>query len=310
MPIRRVLAYAAIYVLWGGSFLGIREVVAMVPPFFAAGFRFLLAGLVLIAWSYVRGGTARVETDRRRTRNACLLGVPMFMVMYAALFWGEVRVASGIAAVISAVIPVWIFLGEVWVLRTQRATLLSVLGVALGFGGVAVLALYTPGGPGRSPLAAMLVLIGGTISWSVGTLWSRRLKLPRPQTLNAGWQMACGGTLLLVLAAVTGELRGFPPVSQWLTVRVVAGMAYLVIAASIVTFTCYVWLIAHEPATRVASYAYVNPVFALLAGAALAGERLSAPQMAGAALVVAGVFATLTGKQAMPATREQPVRGS
>ena len=311
MPIRRLLAYAAIYVLWGGSFLAVREIVVVVPPFFAAAFRFLLAGSLLIAWSFLRSRSAVpssvVELDRKRIFGACLLGILMFTTLYAGLFWAEIRVTSGIAAVISAMIPVWIFLGEMVVLRTQRATVLSVLGVLLGFGGVALLALYTSGDPGKSSRAAVLVLIAGTLSWSVGTLLSRRLALPRPHILNAGGQMAFGGLLLVILAVSVGELRHFPPASQWLTTRVVVSMAYLVFAASLVAFTSYVWLIAHEPATRVASYAYVNPVFALIIGAVVAGEHLSLPQFAGAALVVAGVFATLTGKRTMVATGKRAV---
>jgi drug/metabolite transporter (DMT)-like permease len=305
MPIRRLLAYAAIYVLWGGSFLAVREIVVVVPPFFAAAFRFLLAGLLLIAWSCLRRSSSPVELGRKRILAASLLGILMFTTLYAGLFWAEIRVTSGIAAVISAMIPVWIFLGEMVVLRTQRATVLSVLGVLLGFAGVALLALCTPGAPGKSSRVAVLVLVAGTLSWSIGTLLSRRLALPRPQTLNAGSQMAFGGLLLLILAASAGDLRHFPLASQWLTTRVVVSMAYLVFAASIVAFTSYVWLIAHEPATRVASYAYVNPVFALIIGAVLAGEHLTLPQFAGAALVVAGVFATLTGKQKIPAPSEK-----
>jgi drug/metabolite transporter (DMT)-like permease len=295
MPIRRVLAYAAIYVLWGGSFLAIREIVAVVPPFFAAGFRFLMAGLLLVLYSQLR---ADVKWEWRQIANACRLGVLMFAVMYAVLFWGEVRVPSGISAVISAMIPVWIFVGEVAVLRTQRATALSLCGVLLGFGGVVVLALHATGGTAKASPMAILVMIGGTLSWSVGTLWSRQLDLPEQKTLNAGVQMAFGGLLLLILSTAAGEMHRLPAESQWLTVRIVASMAYLIIAASIVAFTAYVWLIAHEPATRVASYAYVNPVLALMAGAVLAGERLSAMQAAGVVLVVAGVFATLTGKSA------------
>jgi drug/metabolite transporter (DMT)-like permease len=304
MPIRKLLAYAAIYVLWGGSFLAIREIVAVVPPFFAAGFRFFLAGLLLILYSRFRGG---VVWDRRQILNTALLGVLMFAVMYAALFWGEVRVPSGISAVISAMIPVWIFVGEAAVLRTQRATAFSICGVLLGFVGVAVLALYSSGGTAKASPVAILVLIGATISWSVGTLWSRKLSLPRPQTLNAGCQMAFGGFLLLALSAMAGELHRFPAVSQWLTARIVVSMAYLIVAASIVTFTAYVWLIAHESAARVSSYAYVNPIFALAAGAVLAGERLSLPQAFGAVLVVAGVFATLTGKRTSPVVVEKAV---
>jgi drug/metabolite transporter (DMT)-like permease len=307
MSIRRLLAYGAIYFLWGGSFLGIREVVAVVPPFFAAGFRFTLAGLLLVGYSYLRG---QAQMPRGSLLGASTLGFIMFTLMYAALFWGEIRVPSGIAAVISAIIPVWIFVGELAILRTQKATPLGVAGIVLGFAGVVVLALKAPasrsGATGISTLA-MLVLIGGSLSWAVGTLLSRRLALPKPQTLNAGLQMAIGGALLFVLSAATGEMRRLPPMSTLLRPTLVLSMAYLVFAASIVAFTCYVWLIAHEPATRVASYAYVNPVIALLAGAALAGERLSAFQLVGVLLVLAGVFATLTGKQVVPAKKSVTV---
>lgn len=301
MPIRRLLAYAAIYILWGGSFLGIRVIVAVVPPFFAAGFRFTLAGLLLVAYSYVRGQTSM---PRGSLRGAAALGFIMFTLMYAALFWGEIRVPSGIAAVISAMIPVWIFIGELAVLRSQRAAPLSVAGIVLGFAGVVMLAWRAPGGAGRAETFAMLVLIGGTLCWSGGTLWSRKLVLPRPQTLNAGWQMAIGGALLFVLSAASGEMRRLPSPAVLLRPALVLSMAYLVLCASILAFTAYVWLIAHEPATRVASYAYVNPVIALLAGAMLAGERLSAVQVIGVVLVLAGVFATLTGRQVAPAARK------
>jgi len=301
------MAYGAIYFLWGGSFLGIRELVAVVPPFVAAGFRFTLAGLLLVAYSYLRG---RTETPRRALFGASTLGFIMFTLMYAALFWGEIRVTSGIAAVISAMIPVWIFIGELAILKTQKATLLSVVGIVLGFAGVVVLAWRAPAsGVGRETIStfAMLVLIGGTLCWAGGTLLSRRLVLPKPQTLNAGLQMAIGGGLLFVLSAASGELKRLPSLTVLLQPTLVLSMAYLIFAASIVSFTAYVWLIAHEPATRVASYAYVNPVIALVAGATLAGERLSAFQLVGVLLVLAGVFATLTGKQVVPAKKSVTV---
>jgi drug/metabolite transporter (DMT)-like permease len=228
----------------------------------------------------------------------------MFTLMYAALFWGEIRVPSGIAAVISAMIPVWIFVGELLILHTQRATLLSIIGVVLGFAGVVILAWESPASGAETSPIAILVLIGGTLCWAGGTLLSRRLTLPKPQTANAGWQMAIGGALLLVLSVAAGETHRLPPIDVLLQTRMVVSMAYLVFAASILAFTAYVWLIAHEPTSRVASYAYVNPVIALFAGSALEGERLSVLQLAGVLLVLAGVFATLTGKQAAPAQRK------
>ena len=304
MPIRKLLAYAAIYFLWGGSFLAIREIVVVMPPFFAAGFRFLLAGLLLVLYSYLRSGNA---CSRQQWLGAATLGFIMFTCMYAGLFWAEIRLPSGIAAVISAMIPVWIFIGEVAILRTQKVTLLSIAGVAIGFVGVLILALQSSAPGAHASTLTVLVLLGATLCWAGGTVWSRRLSLPRPQTLNAGWQMAIGGSLLLALSALAGEMHRMPPLEVLLRPRMVISMAYLVFAASILTFTAYVWLISHEPTTRVASYAYVNPVIALFAGAVLAGERLSTLQVVGALLVLAGVFATLTGKQTVPSERKVAV---
>lgn len=298
MSTRKLLAYAAIYILWGGSFLAIRVIVADVPPFFAAGFRFTLAGLLLVAYSHLRGGT---QYPKRAIFHATTLGFTMFTLMYAALFWGEIRVSSGIAAVVSAMIPVWIFAGEIAILRTQKATAFSILGILLGLVGVVVLTVGSHQTGGQTSAFAIAALVGGTICWSGGTLLSRKLALPKPQTASAGWQMTTGGALLMVLSAVVGEMRRLPAPDALLSAKMLASMGYLIIAASIVTYTAYVWLIAHEPATRVASYAYVNPVIALFAGAILAGERLSALQVVGVLLVLAGVFATLTGKQTVPA---------
>lgn len=300
MPVRKLFAYAAIYILWGGSFLAIREIVGVVPPFFAAGFRFLIAGLVLLAFSHMRG---RVTYARGSKLGTSALGFVMFTCMYAALFWAEIKIPSGIAAVISAMIPVWIFIGELIILRAQRINLVTTTGIVLGFAGVLILTLQSHAGNKQASPLAVLVMVAGTLCWSGGTLWSRRLSLPKPQTANAGWQMATGGALLLLLSAGAGEWSRMPPLSVLLQPRLLVSMAYLILAASILAFTAYVWLLSHEPMARVASYAYVNPVIALFAGAMLAGERLSASQIAGAFLVLAGVFATLKGKQTVSPAR-------
>jgi drug/metabolite transporter (DMT)-like permease len=136
-------------------------------------------------------------------------------------------------------------------------------------------------------------MVAGALCWSAGTLASRRMDLPASQKTNAGVQMLCGGVLLLALSGAVGEWHRLPPGAELLTARVLGSMAYLVVAASIISYTAYVWLLTHDSPTRVSSYAYVNPVIALIIGAALAGERLNALQAIGAVLVLAGVFATL-----------------
>jgi drug/metabolite transporter (DMT)-like permease len=265
LPVRKLFAYAAIYILWGGSFLAIREVVSVVPPFFAAGFRFTIAGLILILWSRF---TTPFALTARQFFGAAALGFIMFACLYAGLFWAEIRIASGVAAIISAMIPLWIYAGEVLILRTQRATLMSFAGIAFGFAGVALLVLHRSGhnAHARSAALAVLVTVAGTLCWSAGTLWSRHLSLPTPQKLNAGCQMYIGGVLLIILAFAAGEYKQLPALPVMLDTRVVVSMAYLIVAASIITYTAYVWLIAHDSPTHVSSYAYVNPVIALAPG--------------------------------------------
>lgn len=303
---RKFLAYAAIYIIWGGSFLAIREVVSVVPPFFAAGFRFTIAGLILILWSRFSGPC---ELTARQMLNAALLGLIMFACLYASLFWAETRIPSGVAAVVSALIPLWIYAGEVLLLRTQRATVLAVTGIVLGFIGVALLALRHRGhhAHARASVIAVLVAAAGTLCWSVGTLLSSRLRLPSPQRLNAGWQMYTGGFLLVLLSFAAGEFHRLPVLSVILSARVLVSMAYLILAASIITYTSYVWLIAHDSPTRVSSYAYINPVIALMLGASFLSERLTHWQILGAVLVIAGVLATLLGKKP-PGSRDDDPR--
>jgi drug/metabolite transporter (DMT)-like permease len=303
MRTRKLLAYFAIYIVWGGSFLGIREVVAVAPPFFAAAFRFLCAGslLLLFARFFGPGPKESHRMTQRQWLNAALLGLIMFTGDYACLFSAEQRISSGIASVISATIPVWIFAGEVFLLRTQRVTVISLLGIALGFAGVVVLTCQAMRSGPFGSSSALLVALFGVFCWAGGTLLSRKLALPSARVVSSGWQMATGGTILMLLAGATGEFHHLPAASAALNARVVASMAYLILAASILAFTAYVWLLEHEPLGRVASYAYVNPVVALALGAWLAGERLTGLQIAGSALVVVGVFATLRGKMAPPA---------
>jgi drug/metabolite transporter (DMT)-like permease len=293
---RRVLAYAAIYLLWGGSFLGIRDVVAVTPPFFAAGFRFVLAGGALYLMARMSGAR---PPNRRQLWHSFGMGVVMFGGNYACLFFAEQRLASGIAAVLTAMVPVWVFLGEWLVFRVQRLTISTLAGMALGISGVVLLSRSTTAGGIHSANGiAVMVLILGTLLFSSATLWSRRLTLPEEQTMRASLQMLLGGVVLLAFSGLCGEFGRVPAAIHAWRWHTVFSMLYLIVAASIVAFTAYTWLIHHDSATRVSSYAYVNPLVALAIGTTFAHEHMSGEEWAGSALVLAGVVATLLGKQA------------
>src|SRR5437868_4676813 len=283
----RVLAYAAIYFLWGASFLAIRVIVGTVPPLLAAGVRFSCAGIILFGWAAMSGASLPKVTE---WRSGVLLGVGMFACNYGPLFWAEQRVSSGIAAIVSALIPVWIA-GFEWLRSRSRTPAPLILGTGCGLAGVTALSL-TPGhASGNIEFLPLAALLFGTVAWAVGTIWSQRLPLPTSKPMAASIQMLLGGVTLTLVSLVLGDLRHFS-VSA-IDGRVVFSMAYLIVGASIVAFTAYVWLLGHDQPSRVASYAYVNPVIAVLLGWLLGGEKLSIQVILGMILVLAGVIAVL-----------------
>jgi drug/metabolite transporter (DMT)-like permease len=291
----RILAYGAIYFLWGASFLAIRVIVATVPPLLAAGVRFFSAGLILFGWAAMRGASLPKLYE---WRSALLLGVGMFACNYGPLFWAEQRVASGIAAIVSALIPVWIAAFE-WIRSRSRTPIPLIIGTVSGLGGVAALSL-TPGhATGRIEPMPLAALLFGTVAWAAGTIWSQRLPLPSSKPMAASIQMLVGGVTLTLVSLALGDFRHFA--ASKVDGRVIFSMAYLVIGASIVAFTAYVWLLGHDQPTRVASYAYVNPVIAVLLGWLLGGEKLSIQVILGMILVLVGVIAVLRQRRPMAA---------
>ena len=290
---KRLLAYAAIYSFWGASFLAIRIVVQAMPPFLAAGIRFIVAGVLLVSFGLWQ---KQPQPKGPEWRNLLLLAITLFVGDYALLFWTEQRLPSGIAAVTAATIPAQVFLLEWLWLKRVRLTAVTAIGLILGLGGV--IALVLPGGffsgeSGLNPYAAVALL--AAFFWSLGTVLSTRLMLPKARPVNAGWQMTLGGLALLTLSGTTGEWTRVKPAT--LTAHVWLGMAYLIIFASLVAFSAYVYLLQHEPTRRVASYAYVNPVIALFLGTWIGGESLTRRQGVACVVVIAGVLVTLLGRE-------------
>jgi drug/metabolite transporter (DMT)-like permease len=252
--------------------------------------RFSVAGLVLFVWVLARGER---PPSGREWRSASILGMVIFLFDYGLLFWAEQRVPSGIAAVMLATIPVFMALCEIIFLRTQRLTARLALALLIGIGGVGVLMSHTLnlGGAPIDKLGAM-ALIFASISWSVASVLARKLPLPNSKVMSSGAQMLSGGILLALAAGAFGEYRNFHPwdVSRgaWLA------LLYLIVAGSIVGFTAYVWLIHHESPTKVGTYAYVNPIVAVLVGYFLGGEALTSRTILGTFLVLISVIVITT----------------
>ena len=291
-----LLAFAIIYLVWGSTYLAIRVGVREMPPFLMAGMRFTAAGLALYGWMRLSGVPSPTWIE---WRGATILGALVFLMDYACVFWAEQRVPSGVTAVIMASIPVCITLLEIIFLRTQRLTVRLSLGLLVGLGGVAVL-MDPTSSLGEAPLDrwGAVALLVGCCAWSIGTVVSRRLVLPNSKPMSAAAQMLSGGVQLLILAAVSGEVSHFRP--QDISRVAWFSLIYLIIAGSIVAYTAYVWLLHYESPTKVGTYAYVNPVVAVIVGASIGGEVIGKRTLLGMALILVSVVAITTMKARLP----------
>jgi len=289
LDVRVVLAFFAIYVLWGTSFLAIRIAVLEVPPLFAAGTRFFLAGAVLYGFMRARG---RLRPTASQWRSLAILGLLMFVAEYGPLFWAEKYVPSGIASVLEATLPLITMALETWVFRRHRFQWPLLAAILLGFCGVGVL-LFRNGEQHFGLLPCVAILAGAT-TWSLGSVLNRSLDLPESRPLTSGAAMLLGGAMLLVLSGSFGELHPLPHIS----IRAGVALLYLIAGPSLLGFTAFVWLLSRMPATRVASHAYVNPVVAVALGAFVAGEIVTTRTLIGTGLVLASVVLILRKQKA------------
>jgi drug/metabolite transporter (DMT)-like permease len=258
--------------------------------------RFSVAGLILYGWMIARGERS---PSGRQWMSVLLLAFLIFVLDYGLLFWAEQRVPSGVAAVMMATIPVFMALSEIVLLGTQRLTIRLASALLIGIGGVAVLmsrSLNLGGAPIDS--AGAVAILIGAVSWSIGSVLTRRLPLPPSKVMSSGAQMLTGGVLLAATSAALGEFRSFHPgtVSRgaWLA------LLYLIVAGSIIGFTAYVWLIHHESPTKVGTYAYVNPLVAVMLGYLLGGEALSLRTILGTLFVLISVIVITTTRVKKP----------
>lgn len=279
-----IVAFFAIYVLWGTTFLAIRIAVEVLPPLFAAGSRFLSAGVLLYAFMRVRGA---VRPTLRQWRNLAIMALLMFVAEYGPLFWAEKYVPSGVVSVLAATLPILTMILEMLILRQQRMRPMLALSVLVGFAGVALLLL--PGANQHFALVPCLAILCGATTWSLGSVLTRSMELPNSRPITAGAAMMLGGAMLLVLSAGFGEMHPFPHID----LRAAMALLYLIVFGSLLAFTAFVWLLAHMPATRVSSHAYVNPIVAVALGYFVAGELITWRIVAGSALVLISVFLIL-----------------
>lgn len=270
--------------MWGSTYLAIAIAVQTLPPLLSAGIRFLLAGVLLSAWLVARHGWRMLRIDRTELGGAALVGALLLAGGNGLVVLAERTVPSGLTALVVASVPLWIVVFRLVAGDRVRASLVA--GVVVGFAGVAFLVIPRGAGGEVDPVGLLTALVA-TFSWALGTFASPRLRLPRDPLASTALQMLAGGALLLVVAVAIGEPGQADP--ERFSAASLAAMAYLVIFGSLVAFSAYTWLLQHASVSVVATYAYVNPVVAVLLGVVVLGELVTPSMLIGAAIILAAV---------------------
>jgi drug/metabolite transporter (DMT)-like permease len=288
VPSRPVLLWAAlatIYLVWGSTYLAIRVMVETMPPLLAAGFRFLFAGAILYGWLYLRGGRARLRIRRRELLASLVIGALLLLGGNGLVTLAEQEAPSGLSALIIAAVPLWVIVLRL--LWRERVPAVTLAGVGAGFAGVAF--LVAPGGrPGGIALWSLLTLVAASAAWAAGSFLSRHVPLPRDVFVAIAAEQVLGGLLLVAVGLAAGE--GSDLHLGAFSGRSIGAFAYMVTAGSLLAFTAYVWLLHNAPISTVATYAFVNPVVAVLLGWAILSEKLTVGMLVGAAVIVASVW--------------------
>jgi drug/metabolite transporter (DMT)-like permease len=287
--VKVIAAFAAVYIIWGSTYVAILFAIETLPPFMMAAARFLGAGALIMAWSLPRRQRAPTA---REWKAAAIIGGLLLLGGNGAVVWAEQVVPSSIAALLIAVTPLWMVLLDWQWHGARRPGGRTVLGLVLGFGGLAL--LVGPSavmGAGRIDPVGALVLVGGSLCWSIGSLYSRNAPRPPDAMLGTAMQMLAGGSLLLLLGVMAGEPARLDLAA--VSLKSVLAVVYLMVFGSIIAYSAYIWLLRVVSSARVSTYAYVNPIVAVLLGWTLAGEALT-PRMAVAALVIVLGVALIT----------------
>lgn len=287
-----LLAFLAVYIIWGSTYLAIRFAIATMPPFLMASVRFLIAGAILYLFMRLRGAE---RPKLIHWRSAAVIGGLLLLGGNGIVSWAELQVPSGLAALLVAAVPLWMALFDWLRPNGVRPRALTIIGLVVGFGGVALLASQAESSGAGLHIAGVIALLVATVCWAIGSLYARSAPMPKTQLVGTGMEMLAGGALLLVVATATGEWSQAH--LEAISLKSLLALAFLIIFGSLVAFSAYVWLLHHVSAARVSTYAYVNPVVAVFLGWAFASEPITPMTLASAAIIVTAV-ALITASRA------------
>jgi len=287
-----ILAFAAVYLLWGSTYLAIRYAIETLPPFLMAAMRFLIPGGILFTWATLNGETIR--TSFSQWPKAFVIGGLLLLVGNGGVTWAEKHIASGLTALLIATEPLWVVIWN-WTLSRKRPNAMVLFGVLIGLAGVGL--LVSDGwngvnGESSIDLAGAGVVLVAASAWAGGSVYSNRRPIKASTSMAAGMQMLAGGSLLVLLALIAGNFQGLNlNNASWVSI---AAFFYLIVFGSLIGYTAYSWLLRNVTPARAATYAYVNPVVAVLLGWFIAREPLTARMLIAAAVIVSSVILITT----------------
>ncbi len=278
-----ILALISVYIFWGGTYLGMKFAIETIPPFLMAGIRFSIAGWILYIIYRLKG---EKRPSLEEWKNAGIVGTLLLLGGNGVVAWAEQQVPSSIASVLVATVPLWITAFS-YISRAKKPGAGSVLGIILGLCGIGTLVWNSNGTSQTTNIWGILALIFAAVSWSAGSMYSRKAKLPSAPLLSTGVQMIVGGILLLIAAAFHGDYRGFDPAkisgNSWIA------LGYLIVFGSLIGYTSYIWLLKNAEPSVVSTYAFVNPIVAVFLGWLLAGEKIGVNTFIAVLFIIAAV---------------------
>ena len=304
-----LLAFAAVYLIWGSTYLAIRYAIETLPPFLMAGTRFLSAGAILLTWALISGESIRASLSQ--WPRAFVLGALLLLCGNGGVTWAEKYIASGLAALLIASEPLWVVMLN-WIISRRRPNGKVLIGVLIGLAGVAVLVgdgLRQVGAGSLMSLVGSGVVILSSLAWAAGSVYASRKPIQASTSMASGMQMLAGGSLLLLFGFGAGDLERLNLAgASWVSL---VAFAYLALFGSLVAFTAYSFLLRNVTPARAATYAYVNPVVAVLLGWLIAGEPLTLRVLLAATIIVGSVVLITTfGREHAPVRVAPPIHDS
>jgi drug/metabolite transporter (DMT)-like permease len=289
-----IVAFFSIYTIWGSTYLAIRYAVETIPPLYTAGMRHLTAGTILLLWCLAK----RLRPTWQQIRASLIIGIFFFLIGHGTLHWAEQKVPSGLASLLIASEPIWVFLLSAAAARQLHWNKTLLIGILLGLGGVGLLMGSSALTSAPGMFLGSLAVVIGALSWSAGVVYSRRSHLSGHPLLLSALSLLAGSFQLLLVGTIAGEYRGFSfgsvSLRSWLS------LAYLIVFGSVVAFTAYNWLLEHYSPTLVATHTYINPIVAVLLGWMVAGEAVTLNVLLAAAMVIAAVMLVDRGMARLP----------